>query len=149
MMSFQERIPLTVVGLSTLLYAGFIWRMRAAADAGRFEGAEGLVYTGKSLLTFVGLFVVLTILTLIGQAIFEAIRTGEEDVDTGEDERDRAYEFRSLRIQSGVTGVAFCAAMGALWAGYSAPLAIHVLFFGMYFGMVLGELRKFCLYRAG
>ncbi|GAA3870251.1 hypothetical protein [Celeribacter arenosi] len=149
-MSFQERMSLTVMTASTVAYIIFMLLIGRAWNAGRFEGPEGLVYTGKTLLIFIAIFIVLTVGSLIIQAIFETVLTGEEDaMDEGEDERDRAYEFQSLRIQSIVSGVFFCASLGALWAGFSGPVAIHLIFFGFFIGMIAGELRKFLLYREG
>lgn len=145
-MNFAERTPITVSLIGVVYYAIFLLISRNALRAGKLEGAEGLVYTAKSMLAFIVLFVITVIGAFILQAIIEAIRTGKDDVDDVEDERDRAFEFYSLKIQSLATGLGFLGALIVLAFGYSAPLALHIIFFGNMAGLVTGEMRKHALY---
>lgn len=146
-MNFKERMPVTISAVAVILYALFLIKTRNAYQTGLLEGAQGLVYTAKSMLIFIVIFIVTIVATLILQAIIEVVRTGDEDIDDLEDERDRAFELYSLKTQTLANGLSTLLALVLLWAGYSAVLAIHVIFLGNIGGLVFGEMRKHLLYQ--
>jgi hypothetical protein len=95
--------------------------------------------------------IVLIILSHIGSAIFEVIRTGDEDpkIDDTEDERDKLIDLRGTKITYTVSSIGVFLAMLTFVLGQPAlGMFTLLIFFGL-FAQITGDISRLVLYRRG
>jgi hypothetical protein len=124
------------------LYANWA---RGAFEAGRFDGDAGLVLLGQALLIYIGVTIGIGIVVQV-LSIIIAIARGEESRPGDLDERDLAIERRATVKGFSTVGLGFVGMAVALWYGFGAVSAIHVLFGGFVLADVMTNLAKFISY---
>jgi hypothetical protein len=95
--------------------------------------------------------IVLTIITHIGFAIFEVIKTGEEDpkIDDFEDERDKLVDLRGAQVAYLVSSIGTLLAMLTFVLGQSPYVMFSLLILSGLVAQVLGDIFRLVLYRRG
>lgn len=127
----------------------FILRFSGRHAAGVYDGPEGLVALGVTVLWFAAGVVVFMIAAHILGLILIAIAEGGKEPDTMTDERDRMIEAEGDRVSNAVSGLGFLAGIVALTLGYSVPVVIATMFVGCLAGAVVGNVVKLRAYAVG
>ena len=139
---FQLITELAVIALFLVL---FRWKY---AD-GAFDGSEGLVELGTTVLSFMLVTVVAIVAVHILGLIVLAIAEGGTEPDTTTDERDRAIEAQGDRVSNTLGGLGFVAGMVLMTFGGSVPVVIATTFVACLAGAVIGNLVKLRAYGEG
>lgn len=129
--------------------AWFLVRFRDKYAAGAFDGPEGLIALGTTVLSFMAVTVVAIVAVHILGLIVLAIAEGGTEPDTTTDERDRAIEARGDRISNTLGGFGFVAGMVLMTFGGSVPVVIATTFVACLSGAVIGNLVKLRAYGEG
>ena len=148
-MSFAQRSVWFQLTAELILIFWFVRRFGQRYGAGAFDGPEGLMALGRSMLWFALAMVVLVIAVHILGLIALAIAEGGTEPDTMTDERDKAIEFAGQRVAHGVSGAGFLAGMALLAFGFAAPVAVAACFVGGLTGEVIGNIVKLAGYLRG
>ena len=150
-MSFQERnITASLVSFS-LVMAYFLIRVFQMVQRGSFTSANVFRLWWIVIILAVVITIVLIILSHIGSAIFEVIRTGNEDpkIDDTEDERDKLIDLRGTKITYTVSSIGVFLAMLTFVLGQPAlGMFTLLIFFGL-FAQITGDISRLVLYRRG
>jgi flagellar biosynthesis component FlhA len=144
-MSFPEFSTLLQMFRALVLGSLYVNWAHGALEAGRFDGDAGLVLMGKALLIYIALTIGVGIVVQI-LSIIIAIARGEESRPGDQDERDLAIERRATVKGFSTVGMGFVGMAFALWYGWGAVPAIHVLFGGFILADVVVNLAKFVSY---
>ena len=129
--------------------AWFLVRFRDKHAAGVYDGPEGLVALGTTVLCFMLATVAAIVAVHILGLIVLAIAEGGTEPDTTTDERDRAIEARGDRISNTLGGVGFVAGMVLMTFGQSVPIVVATTFVACLTGAVIGNLVKLRAYGEG
>ena len=150
-MSFQERnITASLVSFS-LVMAYFLIRVFQMVQSESFTSANVFRLWWIVIILAVVITIVLIILSHIGSAIFEVIRTGDEDpkIDETEDERDKLIDLRGTKITYTVSSIGVFLAMLTFVLGQPAlGMFTLLIFFGL-FAQITGDISRLVLYRRG
>lgn len=160
-MSYQEKK--TVAGIVSWLFTMAAYGIYLF---GRYRSGtvdpNDLKFWGGTILIFVGVAVVLAVIT---QIVFHillsvAIAVRERDHDESkieetieatmvEDEMDQLIEYKALRIGFAVSGAGFIAALGSLVFGYSGAVMLNILYLSFCAASLAGEVSSLRYYRRG
>lgn len=152
-MSLGEREALTgflSMSVSILL---FWWRLGGQAEAGLFEGAEGLVHWARQVLILIGISIGISIGVAIAVTIvftiLYAIVTGDQKPSGLRDERDRGIELRAMRLGMWVLSFGLVAMIADLAMGGSAFRALNLVLAACALSELVKDGFKILLYRRG
>lgn len=150
-MSFQQKnITVSLVNFSLIL-GFFLFRVFQMIQSDDFVPENifrlwGIIIGLAIVVTIIG-----TILTHIVSAIFEVIRTGNEDpkIEDFEDERDKMIDLRGTRITYTVFSLGVFLSM-LTFVFDQPPLVMFTLliFFGLV-AQITGDVSRLILYRRG
>lgn len=129
--------------------AWFLLRFSNAHATGAFDGPDGLIVLGKTVLWFIAATIVAMIAAHIVGVIVLAIAEGGKEPDTTTDERDRAIELRGDRVSNSVGGAGFLGGILLMTFGYAIPVVIATMFVGCLFGAIVGNIFKLRSYAEG
>ncbi len=95
--------------------------------------------------------IILTIFAHIGFAIFEVIRTGDDDpkIDDSEDERDKLIDLRGTQATYFVSSIGSLLAMLTFAMGQSPYVMFSLLILSGLVAQVFGDIFRLVLYRRG
>ena len=95
--------------------------------------------------------IILTIFAHIGFAIFEVIRTGDDDpkIDDSEDERDKLIDLRGTQATYFVSSIGSLLAMLTFAMGQSPYVMFSLLVLSGLVAQVFGDIFRLVLYRRG
>ncbi len=149
-MSYKEK-NVTVSLVTFTLILGFylkqitqMWR-----NGGLTDDVFGL-WAGVVVMGIIAT-IILTILAHVGFAIFEVIRTGDEDpkIDDSEDERDKLIDLRGTQVAYLVSSIGTLLAMLSFALGRSPYVMFSLLILSGLVAQVSGDIFRLVLYRRG
>jgi len=129
--------------------AWFIARFSNKYAAGVFDGSDGLIALGKTMLWFIAATIVAMIAVHIVGVIILAIAEGGKEPDTTTDERDRAIEASGDKVSNSLSGVGFLGGILLMTFGYGVAVVIATMFVGCLFGAIVGNVVKLRAYAEG
>ena len=150
-MSFQEKnITVTLVNF-TLILGFFLVRVFQMYQNESFNSTNVFRLWWIVIVLAIVVTIIAMILTHVGSAIFQVIKTGEKDPDIEDfaDERDKLIDLRGTRITYTVDSIGSFLAMLTFVFGQS-PLVMFTLliFFGVV-AQIIGDISRLVLYRRG
>jgi hypothetical protein len=150
-MSFQEKnISVSLVSF-TLILGYYLIRVFQLLQRENFNSTHVFRLWGIIIALAVVITIVATILTHVGSAIVEAIKTGEKEPEIEDfvDERDKLIDLRGTKVTYFVSSIGSLLAMLTFVLG-QAPLVMFTLliFFGVV-AQILGDISRLVLYRRG
>ena len=150
-MSFQEKnITVSLVNF-TLILGYFLLRLRQMTATETFTQTN--VFRLWVIIIVAAIIVTLaaTVITYIGSAIIQAIKTGdkEPEIEALADERDRLIDLRGTKVTYTVSSLGVFVAMLTFTFG-QPPLVMFTLliFFGV-LAQIVGDASRLLLYRRG
>lgn len=150
-MSFQEKnITVTLVNF-TLILGFFLVRVFQMYQNESFNSTNVFRLWWIVIVLAIVVTIIAMILTHVGSAIFQVIKTGEKDPDIEDfaDERDKLIDLRGTRITYTIDSIGSFLAMLTFVFGQS-PLVMFTLliFFGVV-AQIIGDISRLVLYRRG
>ena len=150
-MSFQQKnITVSLVNFSLIL-GFFLFRVIQMIQTNSFISENIFRLWGITIGLAIVVTIIGTILTHIVSAIFEVIRTGNEDpkIEDFEDERDKLIDLRGTRITYVVSSLGVFLSM-LTFVFDQPPLVMFTLliFFGLV-AQITGDVSRLVLYRRG
>ena len=127
----------------------FLLRFTNRNAAWVFDGPEGLMVLGKSMLWFIAATIVAMIAAHIIGVIILAIAEGGKEPDTTTDERDKAIERKGDKVSNALGGVGFLGGIVLMSFGSAVPAVIATMFVGCLGGAVVGNVVKLYAYGEG
>ncbi|WP_304235717.1 hypothetical protein [Jiulongibacter sediminis] len=150
----KERNIYVTVSSTILIFAGYLFKMNGYYQEGLLEGAEGLQFTGKSILILIGVMaganIVFNILGTIGFTIKDSVQN--KDCKPGqliEDERDKIIELKGMQVSYAVFGAGLILSLIALTMGWAAPVVIIMIIGSLVLAEIIGNIKKLFHYRRG
>lgn len=148
-MTHEERTNLMSIltGLLVISYIG--WSVYSKAEAGVFAGPDALMIWARTVLWAIPIGIIMMIVMMIFFNIVYAIATNNPKPSFVVDERDQSIKIWGLRVTGGAISTGFIISLLGLALGWSAFVAVNVIFFSLAIGDLLGGLTKLVLYRRG
>jgi hypothetical protein len=150
-MSFQQR-NITVSLVTFILILGlYLTRVFQLLQSDGFTSTNIFRLWGITIILSIVATIVLTILAHIGSAVFQVIKTGDENpkIEDIQDERDKLIDLRGTRVTYLASSLGVLAAMLTFVFG-QPPLVMFSLlvFFGL-LAQIIGDISRLMLYRRG
>jgi hypothetical protein len=148
-MSHEERNTFAALFTSifSLLYFGS--SLRSDWRAGAFDGVDGTATWAQTVLWFIPICIVLTIVATIAVNILHAIATNTPNPNMITDERDSAIGKRGSLVTMVVASFGFIGALFAMAFGWSTIAGLSLILFGFWAADFVGNLSKIAAYRFG
>jgi hypothetical protein len=150
-MSYQEKnITVSLVNFSLIL-GFYLIRVLQMIQGGSFNSTNVFRLWGIVIVLAVGVTIIATILTHIGSAIVQAIKTGGEDpkIEDIEDERDKLIDLRGTKITYLVSSIGSGLSMLSFVLGQPALVMFTLLIFFGVAAQIIGDVSRLYLYRRG
>lgn len=150
-MSFQEKnITVSLVSF-TLILGFYLVRLYQMIQAGGLNSSSVFRLWGIVIVLAIIFTIVATILTHIGSAIIQAIKTGEEnpEIEDIEDERDRLIDLRGTKVTYFVSSIGVLLSMLTFVLGRPPLVMFTLLIFSGLVAQVIGDISRLLLYRRG
>ena len=150
-MSFQQR-NITVSLVTFILILGFyLIRIFQMFQSDGFTSTNIFRLWGITIVLAIVATIVFTILAHVGSAIFQVIKTGDENpkIEDIQDERDKLIDLRGTQITYLASSLGVLVAMLTFVFG-QPPLVMFSLlvFFGL-LAQIIGDISRLMLYRRG
>jgi len=150
-MSFQQR-NITVSLVTFILILGlYMTRVFQLLQSDGFTPTNIFRLWGITIILSIVATIILTILAHIGSAVFQVIKTGDENpkIEDIQDERDKLIDLRGTRVTYVASSLGVLAAMLTFVFG-QPPLVMFSLlvFFGL-LAQIIGDISRLMLYRRG
>ncbi len=127
----------------------FVTRFWSQYAAGVFDGPDGLVTLGRTMLWFMAATVVAIIIVHIIGLIAFAIAEGGEEPDTTTDERDEAIEARGEKVSNTASGIGLVGGVVLMTLGQPVPIVMAAIFIGCLTAAIIGNIVKLRAYAEG
>jgi Na+-transporting methylmalonyl-CoA/oxaloacetate decarboxylase gamma subunit len=164
-MSYQEKRSIVSIVSGIIILTAYCLYVIEKYQNGLVAPGD-LKFWATTILTFIGIGIVATIVILIvfhimlsvSIAVSQAVKDGNYDdkeiekaikVDMIEDEMDKMIEFKSMRIGFLIAGIGFVAGLFALVFNYSAVVMLNIFFISFSVGSILEGFVKIFYYRRG
>lgn len=150
-MSFQQKnIAVSLVNF-TLILGFFLLRVFQMIQSDGFVPENIFRLWGITIGLAIVVTIIGTILTHIVSAIFEAIRTGNEDpkIEDFEDERDKLIDLRGTRITYIVSSLGVFLSMLTFVFDQPPLVMFTLLIFSGLAAQIAGDISRLILYRRG
>ncbi|MEO6728864.1 MAG: hypothetical protein ABIM99_02985 [Candidatus Dojkabacteria bacterium] len=157
-MSYQEKKTAVTVILGVILLVAYCLFILPQYQLG--VNSEDLKFWASSILTFIGISIIVNIIIQIGFHISLAIsiaineRTGNEDhinkkikLEMVEDERDHIIELKSLRFGYYFAGAGLLISLFSLVLGYPAAIMLNILLLTFMIGSIIEGIVQYYYYR--
>ena len=148
-MSFEERNTFTYLFISLLVALLFGSRIYDGTLSGTFDGPEGLKVWARTLLWYIPAAIALTIAAVILVSIVYGMVTGDHDMSTDEDERDKSIGLRGARVTVFFLSLGWILCIISLALGWTALAALNLMLFFGWFADFAANLFKIYRYRRG
>ncbi len=147
-MTPQEQRLVTSMATQITIFAVYAIVVLGHLGSGRLAEPDGFVFIGRSVVALMAATIVVTIIIQIVLAIVMAVRTGADDHDFIEDERDKLIQLKGMRVSHLTFSIAFVLTMIALALGLIAPtIVLLTIVTTMFFSSVLSEVVRLVYYR--
>ena len=150
-MSFQEKnITVSLVNFSLIL-GFYLIRVFQMVQGGNFNSTNVVRLWVIVAILAVVVTIIATILTHIGSAIFQAIKTGQEDpkIEDIADERDKIIDLRGTKVTYFVSSIGVFLSMLTFALGQPALVMFTLLIFFGVAAQIIGDISRLYLYRRG
>lgn len=150
-MSFQQKnITVSLVNFSLIL-GFFLFRVTQMIQTDSFISENIFRLWGVTIGLAIVVTIIGTILTHIVSAIFEVIRTGNEDpkIEDFEDERDKLIDLRGTRITYIVSSLGVFLSMLTFVFDRPPLVMFTLLIFSGLVAQIVGDISRLVLYRRG
>lgn len=150
-MSFQQKnVTVSLINF-TFILCFFLIRVAQLVQNGRFIEPAVFRLWGIVIALAVGATILGMILTHIGFAIVESIRTGSRnpEIEDFEDERDRLIDLRGTKITYTLSSLGVLFSMLAYVFGQPALVMFTLLIFFGVLAQIVGDVVRLVLYRRG
>jgi Mn2+/Fe2+ NRAMP family transporter len=148
-MGHEERNIVTAVIANLIVNSVMILWLHRRWVAGDFAGADGLTNWARTVIWAIPGSILLTILLVILANILFAIVNRDENPDTMVDERDKAFQMRGMAVTMIAVAAGFILSLAVLALGWSALVALTMIYFSFAIGDLTGNLVKLLSYRFG
>ena len=152
-MSYQEKKTIALMVSSIILIVAYGIFIFQKYEAGVIDMANDLRFWASTMLVFVGVGIVLTIVVLIIFHILNAIvneaTKQEQDDTTLEDEMDKLIELKASRATSIAFGIGFITSLIMLVIQKSPVIMLNTIFLSCFMGSFLESIVKLVYYRKG
>lgn len=150
-MSFQQR-NITVSLVTFILILGFyLIRIFQLLQTDSFISTNVFRLWGITVVLAIVATIVLTILAHIGSAVFQVIKTGDENpkIEDIQDERDKLIDLRGTQITYVASSLGVLVAMLTFVFGQPPLVMFSLLVFSGLLAQVIGDISRLMLYRRG
>ena len=150
-MSFQQR-NITVSLVTFILILGFyLIRIFQLLQTDSFISTNVFRLWGIIVVLAIVATIVLTILAHVGSAVFQVIKTGDENpkIEDIQDERDKLIDLRGTQITYVASSLGVLAAMLTFVFGQPPLLMFSLLIFSGLLAQIIGDISRLMLYRRG
>lgn len=150
-MSFQQR-NITVSLVTFILILGFyLLRIFQLLETDSFVSTNVFRLWGIIVVLAIVATIVLTILAHIGSAVFQVIKTGDENpkIEDIQDERDKLIDLRGTQITYVASSLGVLVAMLTFVFGQPPLLMFSMLIFSGLLAQIIGDISRLVLYRRG
>ena len=148
-MTHQEKMILSSLFSTCVVFAIYASYMMPLQSSGRFLQPDGTMFIGRSVLILIGVSIVASIAVSILFSILHAIVTNTPKPDFTTDERDRMIELRGMQVFGIVAGIGFVGSMIIMASGGTMFWVIHAIIFGFGIGDVIANIARLSFYRRG
>ena len=150
-MSYQEKNIAVSLASFSLILGIYLLRVFQMIQAGSFNSSNVFRLWGIVIVLAVLVTIVATILTHIGSAIVEAIRTGQENpkIEDIADERDKIIDLRGTKVTYLVSSIGGLISMLTFVLGQPALVMFSLLIFFGVLAQIAGDISRLYLYRRG
>ena len=150
-MSFQQR-NITVSLVTFILILGFyLIRIFQLLQTDSFISTNVFRLWGIIVVLAIVATILLTILAHIGSAVFQVIKTGDENpkIEDFQDERDKLIDLRGTQITYVASSLGVLAAMLTFVFGQPPLVMFSMLIFSGLLAQIIGDISRLMLYRRG
>ena len=150
-MSFQQR-NITVSLVTFILILGFyLIRIFQLLQTDSFISTNVFRLWGIILVLAIFATIFLTILAHIGSAVFQVIKTGDENpkIEDIQDERDKLIDLRGTQITYVASSLGVLVAMLTFVFGQPPLVMFSLLVFSGLLAQIIGDISRLMLYRRG
>ena len=150
-MSFQQR-NITVSLITFILILSFyLLRISQLLQTDSFISTNVFGLWGIIVVLAIVATILLTILAHIGSAVFQVIKTGDENpkIEDIQDERDRIIDLRGTQISYVASSLGVLAAMLTFVFGQPPLVMFSMLIFSGLLAQIIGDISRLVLYRRG
>lgn len=150
-MSFQQR-NITVSLVTFILILGFyLLRIFQLLQTDTFISTNVFRLWGIIVVLAIVATILLTILAHIGSAVFQVIKTGDENpkIEDIQDERDKLIDLRGTRITYVASSLGVLVAMLTFVFGQPPLWMFSLLIFSGLLAQIIGDISRLMLYRRG
>ena len=146
----EKNITVSLVSF-TLILGFYLIRLYQMIQAGGLNSSSVFRLWGIVIVLAIIFTIVATILTHIGSAIIQAIKTGEEnpEIEDIADERDRLIDLRGTKVTYFVSSIGVLLAMLTFVLGRPPLVMFTLLIFSGLVAQVIGDISRLLLYRRG
>lgn len=148
-MTYQDRNNVVSIIVAILVNGYVISRLIEMNATGLFDGPDAPNVWARMIIWVIPISIAATIIGTILFNIGYAIVTGTEKPSFVVDERDRLFEQRSMIAVMILVVIGFFGMVIGLAIGWSALVAINILYFAFAAGSIAGDAVKFISYRRG
>ena len=150
-MSFQQR-NITVSLVTFILILGFyLIRIFQLLQTDSFISTNVFRLWGIIVVLAIVATILLTILAHIGSAVFQVIKTGDENpkIEDFQDERDKLIDLRGTQITYVASSLGVLVAMLTFVFGQPPLVMFSLLVFSGLLAQIIGDISRLMLYRRG
>lgn len=150
-MSFQQR-NITVSLVTFILILGFyLTRIYQLLQTDSFISTNIFRLWGIIVVLAIIATIVFTILAHVGSAVFQVIKTGDENpkIEDIQDERDRLIDLRGTQVTYIVSSLGVLTAMLTFVFGQPPLVMFSLLIFSGLLAQIIGDISRLVLYRRG
>jgi hypothetical protein len=150
-MSYQEKNITVSLTSFTLILGFYLFRIFQMVQGGSFNSTNVFRLWGIVIVMAIVVTIIATILTHIGSAIFQVIKTGQEDpkIEDIEDERDKIIDLRGTKVTYFVSSIGVFLSMLTFALGQPALVMFTLLVFFGVVAQIVGDVSRLFLYRRG
>lgn len=150
-MSYQEKNITVSLVIFTLILGVYSLRLFQLIQGGNFTSTNVFRLWGIVIALVIVVTILATILTHIGSAIFQAIKTGEENpkIEDFEDERDKLIDLRGTRVTYFFSSIGVFLSMLTFVLAQPPLVMFSLLIFSGLVAQIIGDISRLILYRRG
>ncbi len=150
-MSFQQRNITVSLVTFNLILGFYLVRISQLFQTDNFISTNVFRLWGIIVVLAIVATIFLTILAHIGSAVFQVIKTGDENpkIEDIQDERDKVIDLRGTQITYVASSLGVLVAMLTFVFGQPPLVMFSLLVFSGLLAQIIGDISRLILYRRG
>lgn len=150
-MSFQQRNITVSLVTFNLILGFYLVRISQLFQTDNFISTNVFRLWGIIVVLAIVATIFLTILAHIGSAVFQVIKTGDENpkIEDIQDERDKVIDLRGTQITYLASSLGVLVAMLTFVFGQPPLVMFSLLIFSGLLAQIIGDISRLILYRRG